>query len=219
MDAQLQMILEMLRSQAAKQDDMAARLDAQEARNDNEVKIWRRAVDIESQHSFQEAEAERPQHSFQEAGAERPQHSFQEAEGGRLRDLLPGLEGRPQHPLQGAEDRSWHPFQGAKDSVPTEVQRMMQMHQEQMTAMLKVVQTATTQKTSGHSSIADVKNLMKATPFNNREDDFDEWRRKTSNYIAAVTRLKKVAKEVLAACADSKDGHQATKLSRICSQT
>ena len=85
------------------------------------------------------------------------------------------------------------------------VQEMMRMHQEQMMSILKVVGKATTQKTPPQSSIADVKNLMKATKNSNKEQEFGEWTRKTLNNINAVTGLKKAAKEVLAACADSKE--------------
>ena len=57
----------------------------------------------------------------------------------------------------------------------------------QMECMLKLVEK-TTQKSHGQTqNIADVKNLMKATTFTNKEEDFEEWRRKTANYICAVT--------------------------------
>ena len=68
-----------------------------------------------------------------------------------------------------------------------EMMRMQQLQQkqmqEQMASMLKIIEK-TTQKSHGQTqNIADVKNLMKATTFTNKEEDFEEWRRKTANYI------------------------------------
>ena len=105
----------------------------------------------------------------------------------------------------------------------TLLQEMMRMQQEQMALQQKQMQEQmacmmrmvekTTQKSDGQTpNIADVKNLMKATTFTNKEEDFEEWRRKTANYICAVTGLKKSAKEVLAACTESKEAVDAGKV-------
>ena len=89
---------------------------------------------------------------------------------------------------------------------------LIKLMQERMACMMKLVEKAA-QKSDGHTpNIADVKNLMKATFFTNKEEDFEEWRRKTANYISPVTGLKKSAKEVRATCAESKEVIDAGKV-------
>ena len=70
------------------------------------------------------------------------------------------------------------------------------------TAAAKMMQKSGCKPQLGN--IADVKNLMKAKTFENNEDAYDEWRRKTLNYLGAATGLKKTLKDILEVSSESK---------------
>ena len=82
------------------------------------------------------------------------------------------------------------------------MQEQMRMHQEQMKAMMQMV-TKSNQRLPTHN-VADIKGLAKVKTFTNKEDEYDEWRRKTLNFLGEATTLKKSIKDILTTCTECK---------------
>ena len=120
------------------------------------------------------------------------------------RDIQDGSEGLVSTSLVAGEEGAEHlDAPCAQDTraldangsvLASMMQEQMRMHQEQMKAMMQMV-TKGNQRLPTHN-VADIKGLAKVKTFTNKEDEYDEWRRKTFNFLGEATTLKKSIQDI-----------------------